>query len=110
VDFIAKKALSENVLYAAISFWSDQVVQQSARGNSEEVQTFPDRIKAATDAIDRYRKDLERQAGEVSELLGSLTSAYDAPMLDSYGPMLTPGLDEYPAMPVVGPYYRQGVR
>jgi hypothetical protein len=110
VDFIAKKALAENVLYAAISFWSDQVVQQSARGNSEEVQTFPDRIKAATDAIDRYRKDLERQAGEVSELLGSLTSAYDAPMLDSYGPMLTPGLDEYPAMPVVGPYYRQGVR
>lgn len=106
VDFIAKKALADNVLYAAISFWSDQVVQQSARGNTEEVKTYPDRIKAAEEAIKRYREDLERQAGEVAEIIGSVSGSYDAPALNDYGPLLTPGLDEYPSMPVTGPYYR----
>jgi hypothetical protein len=105
VDFIAKKALAENVLYAAISFWSDQVVQQTARGNSEEVVTYPDRIKAASDAIQRYRDDLARQAGEVASLLGSVSGAYDAPALDGVGSLLTPGLDEYRPMPVTTPYW-----
>jgi hypothetical protein len=105
VDFIAKKALADNVLYAAISFWSNQVVQQSARGNSEEVKTYPDRIKAAEEAIKRYREDLERQAGEVGEIIGSVSSAFDAPALDDNGPMLTPWLDEYQRMPVTSPYY-----
>lgn len=100
VDYVAKKVLADNVLSAAISFWTDQVVQQSARGNSEEVVTYPDRVKAAMDAIKRYRDDLERQAGELGPILGPVTT-YDAPALDDSGPLLTPGLDEYPAMPVV---------
>jgi hypothetical protein len=99
VDFIAKKVLADNVLSAAISFWTDQVVQQTARGNSEEVVTYPDRIKAAMDAITRYRDDLERQAGELGPILGPST-VYDAPAIDTIGPLLTPGLDEYPALPV----------
>jgi len=112
VDFIAKKALAENVLYAAISFWSDQVIQQSARGNTEEVKTYPDRIRAAEEAIKRYREDLERQAGEVAEILGSVVGAYDAPaLLGGTGlPMLTPGLDEYPAQPISEPDYYPGWR
>jgi hypothetical protein len=104
VDFVAKKALADNVLSAAISFWTDQVVQQSARGNTEEVVTYPDRIKAATEAIKRYRDDLDRQAGELAPILGP-ASTYDAPMVDSVGPMLTPGLDEYPALPVTTQCY-----
>jgi hypothetical protein len=107
VDYIAKKVLAENVLYAAISFWTDQTVQQTARGNTEEVVTYPDRIKAATDAIKRYRDDLERQVGELPE--GNATS-YNAPALLDAGPMLTPGLDEYPAQPVRLPYWIQSAR
>jgi hypothetical protein len=102
VDYIAKKVLAENVLYAAISFWTDQTVQQTARGNTEEVVTYPDRIAAAEKAIGRYRDDLERQVGELPD---SSVSIYDAPALLSSGPMLTPGLDEYPAQPVSSPPY-----
>jgi hypothetical protein len=106
VDFIAKKVLAENVLYAAISFWSNQFIQQSARGNSEEVVSYPDRIGAAEKAIERYREDLERQAGEVATLLGSVAGGYDAPaLLGGAAPLLTPGLDEYPAHPISEPVY-----
>jgi hypothetical protein len=105
VDYLAKRVLVDNVLYAAVSFWSDQVVQQSARGNSDEIKTYPDRIRTAQEARKRYLEDLERQEGEVTKLLGSSSSAYDAPALDTTGPLLTPGLDEYPAMPVSLPYW-----
>lgn len=104
VDFIAKKVLADNVLSSAISFWSDQVVQQTARGNTDEIKTFPDRIKAATEAILRYRGDLLRQAVEVDEILGSGGSVYDAPALNDVGQLLTPGLDEFPALPISVPY------
>jgi hypothetical protein len=107
VDFIAKKVLADNVLSAAISFWTDQVIQQTARGNSEEVVTYPDRVKAAMDAIVRYRDDLERQAGELGPILGPST-VYDAPAVDTIGPLLTPGLDEYPALPISTPGYYPG--
>lgn len=110
VDFIAKKVLADNVLSAAISFWSNQVVQQTARGNSEEVVTYPDRIKAATDAITRYRDDMERQLPEVEKILGAVATQYDAPTVNTAGPMLTPGLDEYSPMPVSIPNRRLPVR
>lgn len=104
VDFIAKKVLVDNVIYAAISFWSDQVVQQSARGNTDEVKTYPDRIRSLEEALKRYREDLDRQAGEVAELIGSISGAFDAPaLLDGNATMLTPGLDEYPSHPVLTP-------
>jgi hypothetical protein len=107
VDFIAKKVLADNVLSAAISFWTDQVVQQTARGNSEEVVTYPDRVRAAMDAIVRYRGDLERQTSELGPILGPATT-YDAPAIDTFGPLLTPGLDEYPAQPAIAQgYYRR---
>jgi hypothetical protein len=107
VDYVAKKVLVDNVLHAAISFWSNQVIQQTARGNSEEVVTYPDRIRTAENAIVRYRGDLALQAGEVEQLMGS-TSAYDAPAVDGFGPLLTPGLDEYRALPVtVQDYWRR---
>jgi hypothetical protein len=110
VDYLAKKVLAENVLYAAISFWTDQVVQQSARGNSEEVVTYPDRVKAAQEAIDRYRKDLENQLSEDAGVLGPTSSAYAAPALLDSGPLLTPGLDEYRPMPVSLPWYQRSSR
>jgi hypothetical protein len=107
VDYVAKKVLVDNVLHAAISFWSNQVIQQTARGNSEEVVTYPDRIRTAENAIVRYRGDLALQVGEVEQLTGS-TSAYDAPAVDGFGPLLTPGLDEYRALPVtVQDYWRR---
>jgi hypothetical protein len=107
VDYIAKKVLADNVLYAAISFWTNQFISQSSRGNSDEVVAYPDRIRATEEAIKRYRDDLERQAGELPE--GSAT-AYNAPALLDAGPMLTPGLDEYPAQPVRLPYWVRSAR
>jgi hypothetical protein len=103
VDYLAKKVLVDNVLSAAISFWTNQVVQQTARGNSEEVVTYPDRIKAAENAILRYRGDLERQWPEVEIILGPTTNLYDAPAVNDCGPTLTPGLDEYSPMPITVP-------
>jgi hypothetical protein len=103
IDYIAKKVLVDNVIYAAISFWMDQTIQQTARGNSEEVVSYPDRIRALEEAHVRYRDDLERQVGE---LPSSSVSIYDAPALlgGTSAPLLTPGLDEYPAQPVSEPY------
>jgi hypothetical protein len=100
VDYIAKKVLADNILSAAISFWTNQAVQQTARGNAEEVVTYPDRIRAAMDAIQRYREDLALQAAEVEALTGAVSS-YDAPAVNTLGPMLTAGLEEYPALPYV---------
>jgi len=110
IDYIAKKALADNVLSAAISFWTNQVVQQTARGNTEEVVTYPDRIKAAESSILRYRFDMSQQIAEVEEILGSVGSAYDAPTLNDTGPLLTPGLDEFPALPVTTQDYWGTVR
>jgi hypothetical protein len=104
-DYIAKKALVDNVLSAAISFWSNQTIQQTARGNSEEVVTYESRIATAERAILRYRDDLARQQPEVDKILGTSESIYDAPTLNTIGPLLTPSLDEYPAEPVRFPYY-----
>jgi hypothetical protein len=103
VDYLAKKVLVDNVLSAAISFWTNQVVSRTARGNSEEVETYADRIRPAEAAMQRYRDDLARQLVEVEEILGSTGTLYDAPALNDCGPMLTPGLDEYPALPVGTP-------
>jgi hypothetical protein len=108
IDYIAKKALVDNVLYAAISFWSNQFIQQTARGNTEEVATYPDRIGTVESAIDRYREDLVRQLPEVDAIIGSVGNQYDAPALNDSGPLLTPGLDEYPALPVTLPYGGRG--
>ena len=107
VDYIAKQVLANNVLYAAISFWTNQFIQQSSRGNSDEVITYPDRIRAAEAAIVRYREDLARQLPEIEPLVGS-TSTYDAPMLSEMGPLLTPGLGEYPAHPGIRQSYPWG--
>jgi hypothetical protein len=105
VDYIAKKVLVDNVLSSAISFWTNQTIAQTARGNTEEVVTYPDRIRTASEAIVRYRDDLERQLPEVEKILGAVATQYDAPMVSDSGPMLTPGLNEYPAMPVVSPWH-----
>lgn len=110
VDYIAKKVLVDNVLYAAISFWTNQTVQQNARGNTDEVVTYPDRVRAAENAIERYRGDLLRQEGEVDQVLGGTGTSYDAPAVDTFGPMLTPGLDEYPALPATVQTYWRRVR
>jgi hypothetical protein len=103
VDYIAKSVLANNILSAAISFWTNQVIAQTARGNSEEVVTYPDRIRAAEAAIARYRDDLARQVVEVDAIVGVSGTLYDAPALNDTGPLLTPGLDEYPALPVTAP-------
>lgn len=108
-DYIAKKALVDNVLSAAISFWTNQTVTQNARGNTEEVVAYPDRIKTAVDAIARYRDDMERQLPEVEVILGAVATQYDAPAVNTDGPLLTPGLGEYSPMPISIPF-RRGVR
>jgi hypothetical protein len=107
---VFEHAPGEGQRVGAISFWTDQVVQQSARGNSEEVVTYPDRVKAAQEAIDRYRKDLENQLSEDAGVLGPTSSAYAAPALLDSGPLLTPGLDEYRPMPVSLPWYQRSSR
>lgn len=106
VDYVAKKVLVDNVLSAAISFWTNQTISQSARGNTEEVVTYPDRIRAAEAAILRYASDLERQLPEVTGVLGTVADAYDVPMVDTIGPLLTPGLEEYQAQRITPQRYR----
>jgi hypothetical protein len=105
VDYIAKKALVSNVLSAAISFWTNQVIARTARGNSEEVETYPDRIRAAEASLARYRGDLAEQLPEIDEIIGPSGILFDAPMVNDMGPTLTPGLDEYPAQPTTSPNY-----
>lgn len=112
VDYIAKKVLVSNVLSAAISFWTNQVIARTARGNSEEVETYPDRIRAAEQAILRYKGDLADQLHEVEDIIGTPGILFDAPMVNDCGPTLTPGLDEYPAQPISRPnqYWRRPTR
>jgi hypothetical protein len=107
IDYIAKRVLVDNVLSAAISFWTNQTVTQSARGNTEEVVAYPDRIRAAEAAIARYSGDLIRQLPEIEVILGSVATQYDAPAVNQRGPLITPGLDEYSPMPLSVPYWRR---
>lgn len=112
VDYIAKRVLVDNVLSAAISFWTNQTVSQNARGNTEEVVAYPDRIRAAEAAMLRYGIQLENQLGEVETVLGvAVANAYDPPMVDTIGPLLTPGLEEYQPQPITAQIWRgRGLR
>lgn len=98
VDYLAKKVLVDNVLGAAIDFWTNQVTQRTARSNSEEIESYPDRISAAEKQLDRFRDDLERQQAEVEEILGTPTGPIlPGPALDSYDGLITPGLEDFPS-------------
>lgn len=69
-DYIAKLALLKSVLPAAKDFWTDQLIQQTALGNSTEVRTYPDRLASLDKQMDRLKADLDEQRAEVEEIIG----------------------------------------
>lgn len=97
IDYIARKTLVDSVLDAAINFWTNQLVSQSARSSTGEVQQFPDRIKAHVDLLARLADRLLAQRLELEEILGVATGpAAMAPALLGGGRPLTPGLELMP--------------
>lgn len=97
VDYIAKKVLVDDVLEAAIDYYRNKVVSRTAQGNSSEVETYPDRIAALERQLGRFQADLEAQAGELDEILGTGSGTkLLAPALSGVGPLVTPGLESFP--------------
>lgn len=97
VDYLAKKVLVDSVLSAVIDFWTNQTVTRVAHANSQEVETYPDRIRAAEKQLDRFRAELEDLKEEVELIIGKPTGVLTlAPALDSYDDLVTPGLEDFP--------------
>lgn len=97
VDYIARKVLVDNVLEAAINWWTNQIVSQTARGNSDQVNTYPDRIAAHERMLERFRTQLAGQQAELEEILGGATGPTKlAPALIGGGSPITPGLESFP--------------
>jgi hypothetical protein len=96
IDYLAKKVLVDNVLEAAINFWTSVVVSVSARSNSDEVKTFPDRIRTAENQLKRLKEALAAQLAELTEILGPTGPSVAGPALINGGRPITPGIDEIP--------------
>lgn len=97
IDFIAKKLLVSNVLPAAIDYWTNMIVMQSARASSNEIKSYPDRIRAVEGQITRFEKQLGEQMSEIDEILGTSGSAVSrAPMLIGGGLPMTTDIDLLP--------------
>lgn len=97
IDYIAKKVLVDNALPAAIDHWTNVLVSQSSRGNSEEVKTYPDRIRAVEGQITRFAAALDAQREEIEAVLGTAVgSQRRAPMLVGGGRSVTPNLEDLP--------------
>lgn len=94
VDYIAKRCLVDSVLPAVIDFWTDQIVAQSAHGNSAEVKTFPDRIAAVQKQIDRFSAALDAQYDEVVAIIGPIGTPLAAPLVVDPGAIVMPTLDD----------------
>ena len=96
IDYLGKSVAIE-VIPAAIDFWSNQIVSQTARG-SDEVQTYPDRIKALEDKLVYLTQAKERMRLRIEDLLGFATERLlSAPAVDNQRPLVTPGLETVPA-------------
>lgn len=95
-DYIARKVLVDSVLEAAIDLWTNTVVSQTSRGNSDQVQTWPDRIAAHERMLVRMKVQLADQLAEVEAILGTgVGVSSNAPVLLGGGPLITPGLEHF---------------
>jgi hypothetical protein len=98
VDYIAKKVLVDGVIETAIDIMRNKVVTRTARGNSEEVESYPDRIRSLENQLQRFEEDLEAQLAEVEEIIGAPTGPLQqGPELDIADPLITPGLESFPS-------------
>lgn len=99
LDYLGKLVAIE-VIPAAIDYWTDQIVSQTARG-SNEVQTFPNRIQALERKLDFLQERVEAMYLQIQDLVGSPLRRLDtAPDVNTRGlPLVTPGLEDFP-----GPY------
>lgn len=99
IDYIAKVVLVDNVLEAAIDYWTNVIVSQSAQGNSAEVKTYPDRIRATEGRLARLREQIKTQKDEVDEILNVTTGVVGrSPILLNGGLPLTPALELVPGL------------
>jgi hypothetical protein len=109
VDYIAKRVLADNVLEAAISYWTNVIVSISASANSAEVKSYPDRIRATQDQLERLRAQIAIQKDEVDAIVGVTTGVIMAgPQLLNGGDPLTPALEDVPGLCEPVPAYSPG--
>lgn len=94
VDYIAKKALVDSILPAVRDFWTNQLISQTALGNSQEVKTYPDRINAIGEQIKQLKQALLDQVAEVEDIIGSIGTASQPMELIGGGLLLTPSLGD----------------
>lgn len=98
VDYVAKLALVKNILPAVIDYWTSIMVSQSARANSDEVKTYPDRIRAVEGQIDRFAADIAEQASEIGAIVGvSPGVSMPGPVVVGGGPRITPDISCAPS-------------
>jgi hypothetical protein len=91
VNYIAHVAALEAIL-AALDYWTNQVVSQTARG-SDEIQTFPDRIRANEILLASLRGRTDALRAEAEEVLGVPAGSTTAPTLLNGGTPITPGFE-----------------
>lgn len=94
VDYVAKRCLVDSVLPAAVDFWTDQLVTQTALGNSTSVRTYPDRIKAVQEQIKLFQAALADQLDEVIAIIGPVSAPGPSPMIIQPAALVTPTLDD----------------
>jgi hypothetical protein len=96
VDYLGKMAAID-VIPAAIDYWTDRMVSQSARG-SDEVITYPNRIAALESKLKYLLAVTERMRPRIEDIIGRVTKRSEpGPAVDTEGPLVTPGLENFPA-------------
>jgi hypothetical protein len=96
-DYIGKLVAIE-VIPAAIDFWMDQVQSTTIGRGAEEIQTFPNRISAMQARLTYLERAVEKLESSIIAIIGrSDKQLPEAPTVDTEGPMITPGLEHFPA-------------
>jgi hypothetical protein len=91
-NYIAHLAAVE-AIPAAIDYWTNQIVSQTARG-ADEVHTFPDRIRANEEQLKRLNALTDKLRLEAEEGIGKPLGRDLSPTLLDGGEPITPSLDE----------------
>jgi hypothetical protein len=94
IDYLGKRAAIE-IIPAAIDFWSNQVIMQSAR-DPQAVWGFPDRIKALENKLIYLRRAADELLLVVQDIIGAAAiRPPTGPAVDTTYPLITPGLETF---------------
>lgn len=96
IDYIAKNVAIE-IIPAAIDYWTNQIVSQTTPQGGE-IATYPDRIAALRKTQEYLLARADKLKLTIETLVGApISHVPDAPMVDTVGPFITPGLEDFPA-------------